>query len=101
MKNNILITSALIILVVFISFASCGNTTKEKSNIIKNQEIQKIEYTGIEEYKVQSFDTLSSIATKYIPSDEYMEQWIYDVKKLNKRKTNDIYFDEIIKVYYY
>lgn len=101
MKDNFLIEIALIILVIFISFVSCGNTPKEKNNAVQVEEIKNIEYSGIEEYEVQAFDTLSSISTKYIPTDEYMSDWIADVKRLNGRKTNDIYFGEVIKVYYY
>jgi hypothetical protein len=69
----------------------------------KEQEtkVEKILYSGVEEYKVGCFETLSDIAVKYIPSDAYMNDWIADVKRLNGRKTNDIYFGETIKVYYY
>lgn len=99
MKNNRLITLGLIIFIIFISFVSCAS--KEKQVTIQQVENPKIEYSGTEEYTVEPFDTLSAIAVKYIPSDEYMQKWINDVKRLNGRKTNDIYFGETIKVYYY
>ena len=75
------------------------NRTHEQNRCESAAETIALEYTGIEEYEVQAFDTLSAIAVKYIPSDEYMQQWIDDVKRLNKRKTSDIYSGEVIKVY--
>lgn len=101
MKDNFLITFALIMLIVSVSFASCGNKCKSEIEEIRNEQVQKILYSGIEEYEVGCFETLSDIAVKYIPSDVYMNDWIEDVKRLNGRKTNDIYFGETIKVYYY
>lgn len=95
-KDNILISLALIMLVVVISLASCGSGKKK---VVEVKEEQRIEYAGTEEYEVGPFETLSHIAAKYIPSDEYMSQWISDVKRLNGRKTTDIYSGEVIKVY--
>ena len=101
-KKQLRIASTIfaIMFIVLFAFVSCGRS--EKQNVIVNErEEQQIEYVGIEEYKVQAFDTLSSIAVKYIPSDKYMSQWIEDVKSLNGRKNSTIYFDEVIKVYVY
>lgn len=96
MKNNVLITIALILLVMVISLASCASTEKEVNEV---KEEQRLEYAGVEEYEVGPFETLSHIAAKYIPSDEYMYEWICDVERLNGRKTSDIYFGEVINVY--
>lgn len=87
-----------IMLIILFSLASCGSSEKQ-TVIVEEKKEQQIEYAGIEEYKVQAFDTLSSIAVKYIPSDKYMSQWIADVKRLNGRKNSTIYVGEVIKVY--
>ena len=94
---------AVIIFIIAISLFSCGSSKKEKEIVLETETEQKQEvfYAGVENYEVDCFETLSDIAVKYIPSDEYMSDWIADVKRLNGRKTNDIYFGEVIKVYYY
>ena len=101
MKNNFLITFCIITVVLFACFASCGNKCKSEMEKEQETKVEKILYSGVEEYEVGCFETLSDIAVKYIPSDVYMNDWIADVKRLNGRKTNDIYFGETIKVYYY
>ena len=101
MNNNFLITFCITTVVLFACFASCGNKCKSEMESAKEQQMETILYSGIEEYKVGCFETLSDIAVKYIPTKEYMSDWIDDVKRLNGRKTNDIYFGEVIKVYYY
>ena len=93
------------IMLVFV-YVSCVRATKGKEPTAEQEEATAvteniISYAGVEEYRVQAFDTLSSIAVKYIPDDYYMQQWIDDVKRLNNRKSNDIYFDEVIRVYVY
>lgn len=95
-KEKTFISIALIVLIVGISLACCGSGEK---TVIVSEEEQRIEYLGVEEYEVGPFETLSHIAVKYIPSDEYMSQWISDVKRLNGRKKSDIYVGEVIKVY--
>ena len=94
-----------ILSVILISIAILGATKgNENQTELKEKTAaaeQLISYAGIEEYRVQSFDTLSNIAVKYIPSDKYISKWISDVKHLNNRKSNDIYFDEVIRVYIY
>lgn len=95
------IVFALIIFILIICLFSCGNSRKEIVLQEQKEQKQEIFYAGIENYEVNCFETLSDIAVKYIPSDEYMSDWIADVKRLNGRKTNDIYFGEVIKVYYY
>ena len=89
---------------VLISMSAIGATkgkepTAELTAI--TAESESISYAGVEEYRVQSFDTLSSIAVKYIPDDDYMQQWINDVQRLNGRKNSTIYFGETIKVFTY
>ena len=101
MSNNKFSIILIILFVLFISFVSCSSNHDKSSKNVETIEIQKISYSGIEEYNVKCFETLSDIAVKYIPSKEYMSDWIADVKRLNGRKTNDIYFGEVIKVYYY
>lgn len=100
MKQKIIL-SLLIILIILISLLSCGNSKNDIVVENKTESIQEISYSGIENYEVGCFETLSDIAVKYIPSDKYMSDWIADVRRLNGRKTNDIYFGEVIKVYYY
>ena len=100
MKQKIIL-SLLIIFIILISLLSCGNSKNDIVVENKTESIQEISYSGIENYEVDCFETLSDIAVKYIPSDKYMSDWIADVRRLNGRKTNDIYFGEVIKVYYY
>lgn len=92
---------ALIVFILIICLFSCGNSKKEIVSEIETEQKQEMFYAGVENYEVDCFETLSDIAVKYIPSNEYMSDWIADVKRLNGRKTNDIYFGEVIKVYYY
>lgn len=104
-QNRLIAFMIVIIMLVFV-YVCFGSTTKGNENTAElntktAESEQLISYAGVEEYRVQSFDTLSSIAVKYIPSDKYMSKWIDDVKRLNNRKSNDIYFDEIIRVYIY
>lgn len=94
---------SVILISIAISGATKGNGNENQTEIKEKTAAaeQLISYAGIEEYRVQSFDTLSSIAVKYIPSDKCMSKWISDVKRLNNRKSNDIYFNEVIRVYVY
>jgi hypothetical protein len=94
------ITVFAIMLIILYAFVSCAGTEK-KEVIVEEQEEQRIEYAGVIEYEVGPFETLSHIAVKFIPSDEYMQEWISDVKRLNGRKTSDIYSGETIKVFTY
>ena len=89
-----------IMLIILFAFACCGSTEKEEVTYQQEEE-QRIEYAGIEEYEVGPFETLSHIAVKYIPSDAYMQEWIDDVERLNNRKNSTIYSGEVIKVYIY
>ena len=98
---NIAMMIVSITAVVIFALVSCGSGQHEKIEIVEAPEEVRLGYCGTEEYRVQSFDTLSAIAVKYIPSDEYMQQWIKDVIRLNDRKNDTIYFDETIKVYVY
>lgn len=102
--QNRLIAFMIVIIMLVFAYVCCGSIAKGKQMEQKEETAPGeilISYTGIEEYRVQSFNTLSSIAVKYIPSDKYMSKWISDVKRLNNRKSNDIYFDEVIRVYVY
>lgn len=85
--------------VVSLAFVSCG--TKCPAPQCAEAEKRRVEWSGIEEYEVGAFDTLSGIAVKYIPSDDCMEQWIEDVMRLNCRRNTTIYYGETIKVYNY
>ena len=89
-----------IMLIILYAFVSCAGTDR-KEVIVEEQEEQRIEYAGVIEYEVGPFETLSHIAVKFIPSDEYMQEWIDDVKRLNGRKNSTIYFGETIKVFTY
>ena len=93
-------TTFAIMLVIVYTFVCCAGTNK-KEVITEHQEEERINYDGYEFYQVGPFETLSSIAVKYIPSDDYMQDWIYDVKRLNNRDNSTIYFGEVIKVYVY
>lgn len=89
-----------IMLIILYAFVSCAGTEK-KEVVVEEQVEQWIDYAGYEFYEVGPFETLSSIATKYIPSDDYMQDWINDVQRLNGRNNSTIYSGEVIKVYVY
>ena len=93
-------TTFSIMLIILYAFVSCAGTEK-KEVVVEHQEEQRIDYAGVEFYEVGAFETLSHIAVKYIPSDDYMQEWIRDVQRLNNRKNSTIYFGEVIKVYVY
>ena len=99
--KKILCILSVVLISIAISGATKGNGNETELKEKTAAAEQLISYAGIEEYRVQSFDTLSSIAVKYIPSDKYMSKWMSDVKRLNNRKSNDIYYDEVIRVYVY
>lgn len=86
-----------VMIVITASFVCCG--ARKSSPAEDEAGASAVEYAGTEEYVVQAFDTLSDIAVKYIPSDEYMQQWIGDVIRLNGRRNSTIYSGETIKVY--
>ena len=96
---KLIATVLTIIAIITIALASCGAGQSKEPEIVTVSEESKLEYCGVEEYEVGPFETLSHIAVKYIPSDEYMQQWIKDVQKLNGRKNTTIYVGETIKVY--
>jgi len=102
-KNLCKLIATVLTVIAIITFAlvSCGAGQSEEPETVTISEESKLKYSGIEEYEVGPFETLSYIAVKYIPSDEYMQQWIEDVERLNGRKNTTIYVGEVIKVYVY
>lgn len=88
-----------VMIIIAVSFVCCG--ARKSSPAEDEAGTSAVEYAGTEEYVVQAFDTLSDIAVKYIPSDEYMQQWICDVIRLNGRRNSTIYYGETIRVYTY
>ena len=71
------------------------NESEPEFELIVNEPVVK--YADIEFYTVEGGEGWSHIAVKYIPSAEYMQQWIRDVKYLNTRKSATVYFGETIK----
>ena len=98
---KLIVTVLTVIAIITIALASCGAGQSKEPETVTISEESKLKYSGIEEYEVGPFETISHIAVKYIPSDGYMQQWIKDVQKLNGRKNSTIYVGEVIKVYMY
>ena len=99
-KKTFCILSAVLISISVIRATKGKEPTAEQEKVTAVTE-NIISYAGVEEYEVGPFETLSHIAVKYIPSDDYMQQWIEDAQRLNGRKNSTIYFGEVIKVYVY
>ena len=97
--TRILATIFAVMFIILCALSSCGGT--EKKAIKPETPKERIKYARVIEYEVGPFETLSHIAVKFIPSDDYMPKWIEDVQKLNGRKNSTIYSGETIKVYVY
>ena len=52
----------------------------------------------VDEIYIRYGDTLWGFAEVYCPEDMDIREWIHEVKKLNNRKTAEIYEGEIIKI---
>lgn len=97
---RIIATTFALMLIITYAFVSCGGTEKKEVRVEEQKE-ERIKYARVIEYEVGPFETLSHIAVKFIPSNDYMPKWIEDVQKLNGRKNSTIYSGETIKVYVY
>lgn len=76
-----------ITIVLFLTIACLTQCSK------KEREIK-----AIEEYEVQSGDTLWSICTKFKPHDMSIQEYIFSVRKLNNNTDCMIYPNEKIQV---
>lgn len=93
-KTKILIITAILA----ITAISC-------SGIKKGCEVERVEDVAVvtrtvEQYEVQFGDSLSSITAKYCPEYIDSRKYLYDLQRLNDRKSN-IYAGEVLKIYVY
>lgn len=93
---------AIVVIIIFIAFVSCGSQKKQN----QTQDITTIntypKYKGVSEYEVEVNDTLLGIAVKMCPhtfSSQDYYRYADDIRRLNGRKTDIIYWHEKIKIY--
>ena len=92
-KTKILIITAILA----ITAISCSGI--KKGCAVESEEVAVVTRT-VEQYEVQFGDSLSSITAKYCPEYIDSRKYLYDLQRLNDRKSN-IYAGEVLKIYVY
>lgn len=93
-KTKILIITAILA----ITAISCSGI--KKSCAVERAEDVAVVTRTVEQYEVQFGDSLSSITAKYCPEYIDSRKYLYDLQRLNDRKSN-IYAGEVLKIYVY
>lgn len=93
-KTKILIITAILA----ITAISCSGI--KKGCAVERAEDVAVVTRTVEQYEVQFGDSLSSITAKYCPEYIDSRKYLYDLQRLNDRKSN-IYAGEVLKVYVY
>ena len=93
-KTKILIITAILA----ITAISCSGI--KKGCAVERAEDVAVVTRTIEQYEVQFGDSLSSITAKYCPEYIDSRKYLYDLQRLNDRKSN-IYAGEVLKIYVY
>ena len=93
-KTKILIITAILA----ITAISCSGI-KKGCAVERAEDVAVITRT-VEQYEVQFGDSLSSITAKYCPEYIDSRKYLYDLQRLNDRKSN-IYAGEVLKIYVY
>lgn len=93
-KTKILIITAMLA----ITAISCSGI--KKGCAVERAEDVAVVTRTVEQYEVQFGDSLSSITAKYCPEYIDSRKYLYDLQRLNDRKSN-IYAGEVLKVYVY
>lgn len=89
--------AAVIAAVAVIAVLTCSGI--RKGCAVESEEVAVVTRT-VEQYEVQFGDSLSSITAKYCPEYIDSRKYLYDLQRLNDRKSN-IYAGEVLKVYVY
>lgn len=96
----------LIVFIIMAWVAACGAVKRDRSTasgaMAQIQAESYPKYSGVVKYIVKGDDTLLGIAYKMCPADlptEAYYRYAKDVKRLNGRETDIIYFKETIKIY--
>lgn len=93
-KTKILIITAILA----ITAISCSGI--KKGCAVERAEDVAVVTRTVEQYEVQFGDSLSSITAKYCPEYIDSRKYLYDLQRLNDRKSN-IYAGEVLKIYIY
>lgn len=93
-KTKILIITAMLA----ITAISCSGI--KKGCAVERAEDVAVVTRTVEQYEVQFGDSLSSITAKYCPEYIDSRKYLYDLQRLNDRKSN-IYAGEVLKIYVY
>lgn len=93
-KTKILIITAILA----ITAISCSGI--KKGCAVERVEDVAVVTRTVEQYEVQFGDSLSSITAKYCPEYIDSRKYLYDLQRLNDRKSN-IYAGEVLKIYVY
>lgn len=93
-KTKILFITAILA----ITAISCSGI-KKGCAVERAEDVAVITRT-VEQYEVQFGDSLSSITAKYCPEYIDSRKYLYDLQRLNDRKSN-IYAGEVLKIYVY
>ena len=93
-KTKILIITAILA----ITAISCSGI--KKGCAVERAEDVAVVTRTVEQYEVQFGDSLSSITAKYCPEYIDSRKYLYDLQRLNNRKSN-IYAGEVLKIYIY
>ena len=97
---DIFVKLAFLAVIILICSAACS-AVKGKEEITEAPErtFQRNVYDGVEHYTVKSDDTLLGIALAVVPEGQSVSQWIEDVKRINNRENNVIYWKEDLKIF--
>ena len=93
-KTKILIITAILA----ITAISCSGI--KKGCAVERAEDVAVVTRTVEQYEVQFGDSLSSITAKYCPEYIDSRKYLYDLQRLNDRKST-IYAGEVLKIYVY
>ena len=90
--------AAVIAAVAVIALLTCSGI--KKGCAVERAEDVAVVTRTVEQYEVQFGDSLSSITAKYCPEYIDSRKYLYDLQRLNDRKSN-IYAGEVLKIYVY
>ncbi len=91
----------IVVIIIFIAFVLCGSQKKQNQTQDTITTIYP-KYKGVSEYEVEVNDTLLGIAVKMCPhtfSSQDYYRYADDIRRLNGRETDTIYWHEKIKIY--
>ena len=95
-KRNRIFKIGIVIVVIIGALIACGAEQPKKE--VENKEARN-QYAGVAYYEVKANDTLSNIAYSIVPPEQSVKQWISDVKRINERTDDIVYFKENLKIF--